>query len=160
MLATAEITLKKLGTGESSIFVLHRMTLRDKCSLDEWIRRRYVADALKETELNSKDSLNRKVIFAAANEMDFLSNSWAVADQLWLARFIWQCITWKQETIGFESFFNQYFNQELGESVQSVEYQSNWLALKESRGFITGENPTVARTETEKENRSGNESNS
>ncbi|MBQ4142792.1 MAG: hypothetical protein IJD43_04880 [Thermoguttaceae bacterium] len=144
MLAKSEIVLKNLKSGVPETFTLRRMTIRDKCSLDEWIRRRYVADALQDAEI-MKSSIQRKIVFATANELDFLVNSWAASDQIWLARLIWQCVCWATDTMNFDDFFVTFFNQEMGDGQAEEFYKQNWNASRESRGFIAGENPTVAK---------------
>lgn len=160
MFATSQLVLQKLTSGENQTFTLHRLTLQDKCTLDEWMRRRYVFDALKEVE-TGRDTTSRRIVFATANELDFLVNSWAVPDQIWLSRFIWQCITDKTKPT-FEAFFEQFFEHEIGNDEEKKRFDENWNAIKESRGFVTCENPTKKEDSetTTNESPSGNTLNS
>lgn len=160
MFATSQLVLQKLSTGEKFTYVLRRLTLQDKCTLDEWMRRRYVFEALKEVE-TGKDVTSRKIVFATANELDFLANSWILPDQIWLARFIWQCIADVTKPT-FEVFFQQYFEHEIGEKEQNERFDDNMNAIRESRGFVVCENPTAKKedSQTDAESPSGNTLNS
>jgi len=95
-----EIELKNTATGTPKAFKVKKMTLANKCNLDQWVRLQYVHQA-------RKNGIPLKEAEAEAEYLDIIENCWFLPEQRRQAIVMYELI---QPSMTFSDFEQQFFS--------------------------------------------------